>query len=200
MSFFSMFGQAPPSGNPYAAYAIYDSFTDANDTALTSHVPEQKPAGAAWTDFVGIGGFTIQGNAASDTGPTDQGIIIESGVSDGTISVSNMVLGKDNGLPARCTTWQNGIMVEYSVGRGKWEMYRLQGAYNPIGTDYVEAHSAGDVITTVALVLSGSSISFVLNGVERISATDTYNQTETKHGLFGYAEIGQARWGLFSVA
>src|SRR3990172_10524512 len=47
------------SSDPYAAYLLYDSFTEPSDTALASHVPEKDVVGGGWTE---IGGnWTVRG-------------------------------------------------------------------------------------------------------------------------------------------
>lgn len=55
---------------------------------------------------------------------------------------------------------------------------------------------AGD---TVELVLQGSSISVYVNGIYRLTVSETQGVTATKHGLGVYSNGAAARWDNFIV-
>lgn len=52
------------AADPYAAYLVYDTFTDANDTSLDAHTPEKDAVGGGWVE--NRGNFDIQSNEAND--------------------------------------------------------------------------------------------------------------------------------------
>lgn len=57
----------------------------------------------------------------------------------------------------------------------------IAGSNTTIGTDYSYTPANGDVIKVVA---DGNDITVYLNGVSRITASDSTHNTATKHGLF----------------
>lgn len=185
------------ASDPYAAYNVYDTFTDTNGTLLPNHVPEKAPAGSSWANIVGTA-FSIQSNKAICNGGNDVTVDIAASISDCTITVSDLIIGAFNGIAARLTNGTNLFCATYYTALQRWELNRLEAAYNLIGS-YSEARSAGDSIDPLQMVLSGSSISVLVNGVSRIAVTDTFNQTAKKHGLYGYGENGTAKYGSFSV-
>jgi hypothetical protein len=55
---------------------------------------------------------------------------------------------------------------------------------------------SGDVI---AVILSGSTITLQQNGSSVLTATDSFNQTATKHGLWTFSGGSSPRWDDFSI-
>lgn len=111
---------------------------------------------------------------------------IDSGISDATIqmTISNRdVTDGSSRIIARFVDTNNYLYWGESTGPHHYELVRKQaGLFNTITTTAITPAN-GDV---VKLVLNGSSLQGYVNGVLQATGTETFQQTETRHG-FGSA-------------
>jgi hypothetical protein len=183
--------------NPYATYLVYDTFTDANATALASHTPNKDNVGSGWTDVTA--GITIESNKASDN-QGDRKSVIDAGEADVTIEATVTLNAKYGGFLFRyqdsthyhvagCNTVSNETAI--------WE--NNGGVWTKIGSN-ADTYSQGDVLA-LKLILSGQSIKFYVNDVLKVNITEASFETETEHGL--YMDIDSAGadtlWDDFSI-
>lgn len=103
----------------------------------------------------------------------------ELGMSDLTISV-DIKFSVNEGLVLRYTDSQNQLLARInSTGIALFK--NIAGVNTNIGS-YNFTPVVG-TIYNVKAVCGGSSIIIYLDGVSRITATETFNQTATKHGM-----------------
>lgn len=150
--------------------------------------------GQAWVALAGTWG--ISGNAAySVSGVEYRNAAIDCGVSDGIIKVKFSITSRYQRLDFRVTDKDNLLSVSTETSSYLLRK-RVSGSWTALGT-YSATPANGDVIE---VTLTGSNISVKINGTERLSATESFNQTVTKHGLGYHAGGGgDARWDDFSV-
>lgn len=170
---------------------LKDTFTRA-DVVASLGVPDIGPQWSALTGTWGISNNqayrSIDGN--------DTYAIMESGLSDGRVETVYSVAAGTQRLVFRCTD-ANNLWLVTNQG-GSWLLYkRVAGVYTQVGSAYAGTAANGDYIS---VILNGSSIQVYINGNLAISASDSFNQTATKHGL-GSDAAGNtsARWDNFRV-
>jgi hypothetical protein len=171
---------------------VHDSFTDANGTALPSHTMD---LGTGWTRFKGTGlnQVTIQSNKAQSftDGATEYAYSTESGVSDATVEASVVFGGADNfhlNMMILRFTDASNFWACRIAGDGVITLRKYVGGVETIvDTDAVSV-IAGTPIA-VSAVLSGTSIAVTAGGVT-VNATDSFNQSATKHGFSTYLSSG----------
>lgn len=176
----------------------WDRFTRANNSG-----PLGTPSdgGSAWLDTSAIGGgalFGINGNQAYDAFDSGGNLAstLDSGSSDTAVQVTLATFADQMGLSARATDSNNYLFIRAYSGLGYDLFKRVAGASTNLGS-YSTTPASGDVLK---LDMSGSSLTVYVNGVSRITATDGFNSTATKHGLWAYsANFTAARWDNFSI-
>lgn len=170
-------GRYVSSGRRPADAIVWDDFDRPDAGALGNAV-----SGQAWVALAGAPGvisglarFTGAGGGVSG----ERGAHIDAGVADCEVSAIITVTVAGSRIRVRSSDLDNCILVEAETP-APVDIYRLQaGAFTNIGS-WAGAISNGDL---VMVRLMGSSIKLFVNGVERISATETFNQTVTKHGI-----------------
>ena len=151
---------------------ITDSFNRANGAIGSTDT------GQVWTSFSGTWEVDTNQAKISSAGGTQNHVVVESTVSDCTITAT-MAVGDDGGLCFRASD-DNNLFVTSGLGG---QLYRrTAGGFTSIGT--FASFSASDVMR---IVLSGTSISVFKNGVLGVAVTDSQGTTNTKHGLRIYA-------------
>jgi chitodextrinase len=152
--------------------------------------------GQTWTALTGTWG--ISSNQAYLAAGTGGIAVIDSGKSDATIQVKNAVITATNmRFVFRLTDSNNYYIVQTDTGN-VYKLYKnVAGTFTSLGTSTGITPANGDVLKVVT---NGSSITVYVNGSQIITATDTFNQTATKHGIAHNALNPISRWDDFSVA
>lgn len=185
------------SQQTHATTFLTDNFTGTASSTLESHLSDN---GQGWikntasSSSIGLnGGITI--SSTNDIFPTQTrktAIYTTTGTStsadyeiQGTVSVVSARLSDYVGLVARyATSTDNGYAATYAHSAGGFILVkRVNGTPTVLGSYNVTA-ATNDV---VLLRVRGSSISVLVNGIERISASDTTFTDAGKAGVFLYA-------------
>jgi hypothetical protein len=186
---------------------VYDSFTGADNTLLTSHTPDTKPTGASWS-FLGTssdgnnGNFVISSNRLLNTVHPGNGnnstskAWIESGSTDVTLSAV-LSLGSNNNIYAlggfvfRYINSSNYMRID--IGRDGFDTFafgwsiRLLAIVNGSATVVATAGTGTDLArdTEYALTASVTGSSYAVSiGALTLSASSSANASATSHGLF----------------
>lgn len=157
---------------------VLDTFNRSNSATTLGNTD----TGQIWNVLRGMWG--IQNNTAYLVTVVDgtDTAVIQSGVSDCKVTMKIGLVMATGGqvmrLVARCSNLSN--MLAVVITTTSFILYRkVADVFTSIGT-YAAAPLTGD---TVTLDLSGSTIKMLVNGVERINVTETFNQTATSHGI-----------------
>lgn len=165
---------------PFALYPnniYFDSFTNGWGSTLTGTAPEVAN-GQVWSSVTG--GFTSDGFLDGTVHPTTAGtrsIATITAQSDCQVAVT-FKTGPES-------TFTQGIVFRESNSTNYWRAGRqtlrkfVAGTPTTVGT-YSTAFKDLDRMT---VVLNGSSITVLRNGVSVLSVTDSFNSTATNHGL-----------------
>lgn len=178
-----------PSVDPYAAYLVYDNFTAADGTLLEAHAPDKDTVGTGWVDQ-GNGVWQILSNAAIPK--TMDGYrawtIIDSG--DAAPEVQTAInLGEtyDAGLVFRMTDLSNFMEVCCISSASNIQVWKCAaGGWSNIANG--GALYSGTIVLNVKID-ANSKYTVSVDGVEAFNFTDTFNNTETKHGMRPYNNI-----------
>ncbi len=159
---------------------MFDSFNRADNPSSMG----DTDTGQTWVPNLGTWG--IVGNEAYCIGVGQYTTVIETGVSDCTVSVVTNALGS----PGPC--WRSTNDSNYWIGAGGTIYKRVAGAFTVMGTiPFV----AGD---TISVTVSGPTHVVKVNGVPQLTIpSDSFNETATKHGL--RSQAGTSRFDTFSV-
>lgn len=189
------------AGDPYAAYLVYDTFTDVAGTNLTAHTPEKRPGANAWVS--GLGTWQSDGDEAvlAATAGDHQNVVqIDAGDADVTVEADVIVPATfDFRVVVNYVDINNFWMGMFSqVG---WTLYRrTAGAFTNIDSS-PEARGAGSY--TLRLVTSDDIITFFIDAAQKTTQNiaGRPHKTATRHGLsiFGTGD-GGSRCTTFRVA
>lgn len=92
-------------------------------------------------------------------------------------------------LCVRVTDSNNWIGVR--ANGGDWQLYKRDtGSFSNIGS-YTAASADGDVVKVRA---TGNSIVVSINGTDRITVTEAFNNTELRQGVVAHAGSSMAPW------
>lgn len=155
------------------AILISDSFNRTNNTTSLG----TTDTGQTWVVVSGTWG--IISNQAYAPIPTNPSIAyVDAGISD--ISVTETITWISNeGFVFRYTDASNHLLVRISsTGLGLFK--NVTGTSTSIGN---YAFTPTTTTYTLKVVAQGSSITVYLDGTQRITATETFNQTSTKVGM-----------------
>ncbi len=166
---------------------ILDNFTGTNGTDLTAHTisPTNTPS-TSWTN--GLGGaaaYTIQSNRAVAFGLQGMIDLVNAGAADVTISATVRCVNAaaEAGLTFRWQDSSNYWFVTGYAGDGKSYLYKVSGGSVTNPTSGGSGVTSG-VDFVLQVVLSGSSITVNINGVQAYTAsTGGFLDTATMHGL-----------------
>lgn len=154
-----------------------DTFDRSNNA---SSLGTPSDGGSAWVTSDTWG---IVGNAAYNAGANSQSTaVLESSLSDVTIQVTMAtVSGVGAGaISARWTDASNYLLVHIAPSSNVVALFKnVAGSFTLLGSISVVV-SDGDVFS---LICNGSTLTVKQNGITRITATDSFNLTATKHGL-----------------
>ena len=179
---------------------IYDRLFGVAGAALTLRRP-QFNQGSAW-ELPGVSGaetytnlvhFSSGGGVIGSAGAGVNQNVVESGTSDGTISMTGRFQASGSGsigLLFRYASKDSYWMLEWSGTTNQVKLYKKTAAdtYSTITTTAMTP-AAGQYYTMV-VVLSGNSVKAYVNGTQTTNITDAYNNSSTKHGLVGFGTNG----------
>jgi hypothetical protein len=173
---------------------------DFNRADNATSIGSPSDGGSAWVDldaafghFMGIS--SNQGyNPAGGTGRC----YLESSEADAEVEVTittraNTGDGSVNGVMARITDRENFLEWVANFGNSHTLRKRVANADTTLDTASA-AYADGDVFK---IVVNGTSIECFLDGVSIMTATDSFNQTATKHGVTMQGSTG--RFDDFSI-
>ncbi len=165
----------------------------------TTDIGTPSDGGSAWEEIAGTG-WGVTGNQGYDSSSGAGHIaVLES--SNAIVSVRctfNSVAGDggDCGLVLRLSDSSNYIFLTFSESINYFALTKIvAGVTTTLDVDTVDT-ADGDVIRLE--VTSGDVITVYQNDVERLTATDSFNSSATKHGLWANFD-GQVRFENFSI-
>lgn len=160
---------------------VVDPFVDAEGRELKDHYPITYQ-GSTWVQFRGK--FYTYGNRLRGDGTAQALCFIECTKSTAIAVVVNLVL--------RNTTTPQGVVLRLSATNG----HHIRVVYSGTKFELLEVSTSTtsranfpEVITfdqayRFKILLEGPKITLLVNGVQKLSWTTTFNQGETKHGLY----------------
>ena len=167
-----------------AAYP-FDSFSEASPTQLSEHTPDFD-SGFSWTEH--LGGFQTTSGPGVETNST-QGNgdcvatvdFVDSDVSLGCDFARGTDASDHGGLCFRLSDVNNYLYVR--VTGSDIEVRKVDA-----GTDSLVASAAhtwsGGTQKFLQIILHGSSIRVLVDSVEAVDTSSSFNDTATRHGLF----------------
>ena len=175
-----------------AAPAIYirDTFTGANNTALTSHLPD---VGGAWANEQGTNVVRLSSNRVRTTlgsaesrvsnatvPPTaDYDVSMDIIWSGGTSASRIGIQGRSSGTQLRGA----GYIAQYNAANNRWELGKyVSSSLVTLGT-FSQTYVAGQ-IHNLRLGMAGAAIALYVDGVARISVTDGTVTAAGKTGIY----------------
>ena len=190
------------AADPYAGYLVYDSFTDANGTALAAHTPEKDVVGGGWGNIKGTG-FAIQSDALDCNGSTDQLCSIDCGQADGIrVRLENITLGHFTGVMIRDAGTAPTLACYlglFDVDANDVSIWLCNGSYVKKAAD-AEVCAPGDSYNSIEIRVSGNKLTLYVDDVERCDYTDATFNAQTFVGVFGYTEDGTWDAEIFKVS
>lgn len=185
------------AGNPVTPLSSLagDAFNRA-DSASSLGVTDI--GGLSWVADVGTWGVTgKKAYLATSSGAGPNAAYVDVGTADVVITMT-LAAWQASDYPrliARYTDIGNHILLQGS--NTAYQLYkRVANTYTQLGSDYTYTPTAGDVIK---LVCSGNNFTVYVNGVSRITATDSFNNTVTKHGISVGGNATTPRFANFSI-
>ena len=180
-----------------AAYP-FDSFTDSPGVQLTGHAPDYD-SGFGWSEHLQGYDIDASGTGAETDGVQDNGdCVVTMDFGDSDVSFGcDYTRGTD-------TSDHGGLCVRYA-GTASYLYVRVTGS--DIEVRKVDGGGDSQVATEsytwntqtkkfIQVVLHGDSIRVFVDDQEVLSATSSYNNTATRHGLFCDDQADHT-WGNF---
>jgi len=171
---------------------VFDSFTDDDDVTLPAHTPE---IGGPW--IAGTGAWKVTDNQARSNGAVGSRVFIDGDLADMDVSVVLTPTSGGNktafqGVILRGSDNSNYISAGWKGGSsaGYWIAKRVAGSH--IELEFVSAPETYEA-RVIQVKCDGSSIILLVNSVEVLSTTETFNLTETLYGM----QSGQASGSRF---
>jgi hypothetical protein len=149
-----------------------------NRTDTTSNIGTPSDGGSAWSQLAGTWGINSN-KAYESAGSSLSAVVLESSVSDVDVQATAVTVSAVVGLIARAADNNNYLNVSSASGSGTSMYKRVAGSFTQLGSHATSAVD-GDVLK---FTVNGSSLTLYLNGVSRITATDSAGSTNTQHGL-----------------
>lgn len=174
-----------PAGG--AAYA--EPFTGSDNTALASATVTQT-----WTDVIaGWGVSSNQGYLSSSGDPASYARAAATSATSDNFAQFTLITKTDNGVidfshAGPCVRFASGANTSYMAVRGTFSADDFNIRKTVAGTRTTLAFFTTTLALpeTVRTDAAGSTIQGVLNGVPRVSVTDTSIPTGTQGGIYGY--------------
>ena len=164
--------------------AVSDTFTDTNDTALTSHTMD---VGSGWTAIAGT--FKISGNnAVSNSVVNEDRTYCDAGQSNyeltcDTVSYyTSSILFRLASIMFRYQDTNNFWLVDPEFHTSTYALYERVGGSFTLRTSVTEALASG-AAAAIKIIANGTSLEVFLNGVSKLTYTSSSFQTQTKCGI-----------------
>jgi hypothetical protein len=158
----------------------------------TNNIGSPSDGGSAWVQQAGVWGISSE-QAYESSGDVQCVATLESSVANVDVQATASTVSGQAGLIARFSSTTSYILLV--VESSGFTLYRRDGGgFNSIGT-WSGTVSSGD---DIKLTCDGTSVKAYHEGVERISVTESHNQTETKHGIRAHGAVNW-RWDDFSI-
>lgn len=161
-----------------------DNFNRA-DTISALNTPSD--GGSDWV--ITTNGYQIHSNQCQVKATIDNIAYLESSISDCDIqyTIAFADSGQNLGISARVLDLSNAILGSWGAASGNStgvSIIRFQaGGYTTLASDSAGVPATSDVMK---LNCNGTSITLYQNGSSRLNTTSSFDQTETKHGIFSY--------------
>lgn len=171
---------------------LSDSFNRADNTSSLG----TADSGQTWTAQLGTWG--ISSNQAYVSAANGQNsAVLDASSATGTAAVAigagTTATTWDMGVVGRATDVNNYYLAQFSQS-GVILYKQVSGGFTSIGTASVTI-AVGD---TVSLTCSGSTITILVNGVSKVSVTDTTFSSPTKWGLRWWTSDNTFRYDNFA--
>lgn len=162
-----------------ATNAVYDTYTDANGTAIASHVPETRPGSNVYSTAGGT--WTIQSNKLTLSSASGTPYcVIDAGITDGIVSgIIDPGGSGGSGLVFRFTDVNNFIYIRLFGGTTLGVFKYVAGSFSTVNTWAVAA--PGEPFT-LGVELIGTLVRAFLNGVLVGSTTVAEHTSATSYG------------------
>lgn len=142
--------------------------------------------GQAWQVTTSV--FSIKDNMARLTGDgLRDSAVINSGWSDGQVSVTLIGNASPFGQRLLFRYTNNNNHFLFAASSTSYTINKLEAAGSTILGTYTTTPASGDVLS---VIMRGSTIIGMVNGVVVITTTNTFNQTATLHGFGGNSVAG----------
>lgn len=160
---------------------VVDPFVNSDGKELKDHYPITYQA-STWVQRTGK--FYFIGNRLRGDGTAQSLCYIESSKSTAIAVVANIIL--------RNITTPQGIVLRFSATNG----YHIRVVYSGTKFELLEVGSSTasranlpesitfDQAYRFKVLLEGAKITLLVNGIQKLTWTTTFNQSETKHGLY----------------
>jgi len=163
---------------------VLDTFTDGNGTSLDAHTPDIDVVGGGWAELQG--NSDIQGNEANIQGVPALNAI-DSGISDGVVAIDVTTAppapAAQMGLAFRCRDANNFWFWVVDLNTGGAELaYYQGGVYHSVWTSLIGIEA--NHTYNLAVKLREHSIDCYIDGVWYTSTANSFNKTETEHGMY----------------
>lgn len=173
---------------------VSDTF-DRADTGTSLGVAD---TGQTWTPLAGTWGIETNRAYAVGSDPADRQVVVEAGAADVVVAVDVAVLdsGGGTGLLFRGVDASN-YWIFTSEGT-RWALYKRVAGTHTLVAALTETPVAGRWEVTC----SGSTITCKIDGVTKMTVTDTAHQAATRHGMRIYRlnATTSSRYDNFTVA
>jgi hypothetical protein len=183
------------------AVLVSDSFNRANSTTTLGSTDSYNGGTAkVWTNQDTTGTWGINTNRAYvQTDAQNRMItVVSSGISNGTVEADiTWATGAYVGLNFRNTDLNNFFDICINSTSLVLRKY-VSGSSTTLGTYNFTA--VNGTIYHIAATFNGSTITISLDGVQRITVTDSFNSTATLHGLRSPTSVFNAYYDNFVVS
>lgn len=161
---------------------VSDSYNRVNSGASMG----SADTGQVWVPRTGTWGISDNRAYLVINALTSDAVLIDAGIFDIRLKVTLSTFVSTQRVEFRSTDVGNKFQVV--ITEMYYDLYRIQGGVATIIGRYTAPPVSGDVIEVVT---KGNSIIVNINDVQRISVTDTFNQTATNHGISTSNTIGR---------
>lgn len=133
-------------------------------------------SGQTWSGLAGTPQIVSNQGAGAASG--NDIATIDAGIADCEVYMTVTTKNGDEGVIGRASNVSN-LFLAQATATAINLLRRTSGSYTSLGT-HATAIANNDVLK---LKMNGSSLEVLLNGVSKVTATDTQNQTNTRHGF-----------------
>ena len=184
-------GNSVTSPGPYTATLLWDPFTAPDGTNITAHAPAFSLSGDGW-HLGGLSQISIYSDLATPETRDSGGLgpawaVTNVGVSD--VNVSALLEAGHTGIPgliARCDPTLSTLVYAFiDSGGTTWNLVTsTNGAFTTLDSKPITTSPGIQYLCTLSCIGSTITASFN-NGATVLSATSTFNLTQTRCGFSG---------------